>query len=184
MTKLEYKGLQIYQTPEEIKVLREELNKVKDIEGDVAEVGVFQGATALIIKEELSDKPLFLFDTFEGFPDELHETDSKSYKVGDCKAGIEYVTKAMEGKKDVFIYKGNFPENSENIRDKKFSFVHIDVDIFSATKNALGFFLSRMSKGGIIVVHDYPAHRGVKEAVDSFNIIKIVKGGRQAIIQL
>lgn len=184
MTRLEYKGLQIYQTPEEISSLREQLRKVKGVEGFVAEVGVFQGATALIIREELPNKPLYLFDTFEGFPDELHETDPKNYKVGDCKAGIEYVTKAMEGEKDVFIYKGVFQDNSEKIVDKKFAFVHIDVDIFSATKNALGFFLSRMSKGGIIVVHDYPAHRGVKEAVDSFDIIKVVKGGRQAIIQL
>lgn len=178
-----YKGVEIYQTPEEIKSLREEVRKVKDIEGDIAEVGVYQGATALIIREE-SDKPLYLFDTFEGFPDQLHEEDSISYRIGDCKADISYVTKVMGDKKDVTITKGIFPQTSAIIKDKKFAFVHIDVDIYQATKDALYFFLPRMSKGGIILVHDYPAHKGVKKAVDEFNLNQTVKGSRQAIIQL
>ncbi len=162
-----YAGEVIYQTPEEQQVTRE-LLKTITVPGDFAEVGVFNGGTALIMRELAPQREMYLFDTFEGFADELHESDPAHYKVGDCAAPIEVVERQFKGDKKAHIIKGVFPETSDIIKDKKFAFVHIDVDIYLPTKLSLEFFYPRMVKGGAILIHDYPAHSGVKLAVDQF----------------
>jgi hypothetical protein len=52
------------------------------IEGDICEIGVYQGhsllATALLLKELGSDKKVYGFDSFSGFPS-YHKYDSLSY---------------------------------------------------------------------------------------------------------
>jgi O-methyltransferase len=188
-TIIKYKDVQIYQTPDEQDLLRELLREIKDIPGDIAEVGVFQGGSAAIIREEIQDKKLYLFDTFEGFADELHESDPNNYRIGDCSADETIVRELMKNEKDVWISKGKFPETAGIIKDNKFSFVHIDVDIYQATKNSLEFFYPRMNKGGIIVVHDFPVHPGVLKAVQEFGsypnyIMGHKKGVRQLVIKI
>ena len=75
---------------------------------------------------------------------------------------------------NIFIYKGLFPkENSNKIKEKKFSFVHLDVDLYQGTKDSLEFFYPRMIPGGAILIHDYHHFSdGVKNAVDNFIINK------------
>lgn len=163
-----YKNVIIYQSPDEQSNLRQELKKVKDLEGDIIEVGVFQGGSAGIMREELEGVPMYLFDTFTGFADELHESDFKGYKVGHCATDESFVTELFKDEKDVHIVKGVFPKTSKIVEDKKFRFAIIDVDIYNPTLNSLNFIFPRMVKGGIIYVHDYPAHPGVKLACDEW----------------
>jgi hypothetical protein len=51
----------------------------KDVEGDVAEFGVYKGGSAKLIAHTLAhlhtDKKLWLFDTFEGLPEPDFEKD-------------------------------------------------------------------------------------------------------------
>ncbi len=56
------------------------------------------------------------------------------------------------------------------VADKKFAFVHIDVDLYEPTLAGLNWFYERLNPGGYIFVHDYNNQRylGVKSAVDSF----------------
>lgn len=178
---LEYKGVEIYQIPEEIENIRKLVRETENVPGIIAEIGTYQGATALIIREE-TKKQLYTFDTFEGFPDVLNDSDSKNYFVGDCKADFKIAEKLLKHT-DIIIVKGVFPETGKIIKDSKFSFVHIDVDIYKSAKDALEFFLPRMNKGGIILLHDYPAHPGVKKAVDELGLKLETIGtfGRQAI---
>jgi O-methyltransferase len=186
---MEYKDVEIYQTPGEQTHLRNVLKQVKDIPGDLIEVGVYQGGSAIIIREEIPDKDLYLFDTFEGFADQLDKSDPTRYKIGDCSAEIGYVEKLMKDQKNVTIVKGVFPDTAGIVKNKKFAFAHIDVDIYNATKESLEFIYPRMSKGGIILIHDYPAHDGVKKAVDEFMVDKddeqtiLVDIGRQLMIK-
>lgn len=166
-----YKDAIIYQLPQEIGVIVDELKEIKAddrLKGDLVEVGVFQGAMAHIMNEVLPGRSLYLFDTFSGFPDALDESDPKHYEPGHCATDESQVTRLLGGKKEVTIVKGIFPETGGIIKDKKFAFAHIDVDIYSSTKDALEFLYPRMEPGGTIIVHDYPAHTGVKKAADEF----------------
>lgn len=172
-----YKNVIIYQSPDEQDFFRKELKKVraKKLEGDVIEVGVFQGGSAGITREELPGIPMYLFDTFTGFADELHESDPRNYAVGHCATDESFVTELMKDEKDVCIIKGVFPKSGNIIKDKKFQFATIDVDIYNPTLNSLNFIYPRMVSGGTIYVHDYPAHPGVKLAVDEWLIGKDVE---------
>ncbi len=183
---MKYNDLEIYQVESEILALREAVRLVKDVEGVMVEVGVYEGATALIMREE-SDKDLYLFDTFEGFPDVLvKELDSQEYYVGLCKSEVEPVARLFKDDKKTRIVKGIFPYSAKVLDKKKIAFAHIDVDIYQSTKDALEFIYPKMVKGGVIVIHDYHTHKGVKKAVDDFpNKAEVLplNGMRQLIIR-
>ena len=167
----------VAQSNEEISNLRLFVEQTKDIDGDVAEVGVYEGGTASVIYDAMNPKKhLYLFDSFEqGFvgagqydPPWIAELTAGHPNLQSSYSGVvEY----FKGKPNVTIVKGSFPQ-SENglLKDKKFSFVHLDVDIYLPTKESLEFFYPKMSKGGVIISHDYfhSDLHGVKKAMDDF----------------
>ena len=69
--------------------------------------------------------------------------------------------------KQISFYKGLFPQSARGVKGP-FSLVHLDVDLYCSTKEALKFFYPRLSPGGIIISHDYQNLKGVKRAVDEF----------------
>ena len=58
----------------------------------------------------------------------------------------------------------------KEIKNEKFSFVHIDVDLYEPTMKSLEFFFPRLVKGGIIVCDDYNSNifNGAKKAWDKY----------------
>lgn len=174
--------IKIYQTESELRHFQEGLTKVKEVEGDLIEVGVFEGGTAKLMADAYPDRNIYLFDTFEGLPDNIRvdKGDSKNYVVGHCKGTLDTAkdyllmsvrqngVKVWIDRPNVFFYKGIFPETADPVKDKKFCLAHIDVDLYQGTKDSLEFIYPRMNQGGLIIVHDYPAHPGVKRAVDEF----------------
>lgn len=151
--------------PSELFMIHELAKKQKGVEGDYAEVGVYNGLTAKFICEAKGDKPLHLFDTFEGLP-EISKYD-KTFHKGQYNGNELFVKKRLKNYPNIFIYKGLFPRTSEPIKNKKFVFVHLDADIYQSIKDCLEFFYPRMNKGGIILSHDY-THIGVKKAFNDF----------------
>lgn len=143
----------------------------RKIGGDFAEVGVANGATAKIISVFKGNKELHLFDTFEGVPF-VSKEDDPSIVPGVCKSSLEFVQNNLKGEENIRFYKGIFPDTAAPISERKFSFVNLDVDIYQTTKDALDFFYPRMSKGGIILSHDYSYYDGVKKAFDEFFVDK------------
>ncbi len=126
-----------------------------NIAGDYAEVGVYRGTSAETISKGKKDKPLHLFDTFESFP-ELSNID---YKVSSLERkyftpDYQKVKERLSKYPNINFYKGFFPKTAESVKDKKFAFVHLDADLYQATLDGLNFFWPRMTKGGIIVIHD------------------------------
>lgn len=176
----------ILQEPYEIEVFTNWVSSTKNIDGDLAEVGVYKGGTAKIMREQIPDKTIWLFDTFEGLPDCLIPEDIKHDQyVGGCAADIKFVEDLKLD--NVKIIKGVFPDTSDVIKDKKFSFVHIDTDIYKSTIDSLEFFFPKMTSGGVIIIHDYPHHPGVMKAADEFlkdkNVELTQSGIRQLIIK-
>ena len=135
------------------------------LDGDYAEVGVFKGATAKAICEAKGDKDLYLFDTFEGLPGK--DSIDLKFKAGMYKSNFEIVKQKLQQYDNVHIYKGYFPSSGKPIKNNRFAFVHLDVDIYQSTKESIEFFYPRMVDGGIIISHDYHA-QGVKKAFNEF----------------
>jgi O-methyltransferase len=130
----------------------------------MAEVGVFNGGSALIMLDS-SDKHLHLFDTFEGLP-----SGGDFLKKGEYAGSMQQVKRTLNNLSDrVTLYKGLFPQDTCMAVEKiRFSFVHLDMDLYDGTFGALQFFWPRMNQGGIILCHDYPSLNGVKRAMDEF----------------
>ena len=140
--------------------------------GECAEVGVFEGDFAKYINLYFSNRELHLFDTFEGFDKRDVEkegsfSDAKEGDYGNTSENI--VMNKMPFPDKCIIHKGYFPETAIGI-DEKFCFVNLDLDLYEPTYNGLKFFSERMTKDGVILVHDYFADnfKGPKEAVDKF----------------
>jgi len=148
------------------------INKTEKIRGNVAEVGVFKGGSAKIICET-TKKRVYLFDTFEGLP-KPHQEDARGYKKGDYSSSFEDAKNYLKKYRNATLYKGLFPLTSKPIESKKFSLVHLDTDLYKSTLDCLEFFYPRLSKGGVIICHDYGGRvrvgriNGVKKAVDKF----------------
>lgn len=157
--------------------------------GDFAEVGTYKGGTSKLIAELKGDKPLYLFDTFTGLPKPVCH-DSKHFRSGLYEANLKSVKKYLSGYKEIFIYPGLFPNTALHVRKKSFSFVHLDVDLYKSTLSCLKFFYPRMSKGGIIVSHDYSDSLGVQKAFDEFftkkpeAIVKLAVGSQCMIMKM
>src|SRR3989344_1925722 len=142
--------------------------KTEKIAGDIAEVGVYKGGSAKLICEARGGKPVHLFDTFEGLPDLCELDSSKQFHKGDYSAPFESVKDYLKNYPNVYFYKVLFPSTTEPVENKRFSFVHLDVDLYGSTLNCLKFFYPKMNKGGVIISHDYPSSEGVKKAFDEF----------------
>ena len=139
------------------------------VPGEFAEVGVFKGSTAKLICEVKADKPLHLFDTFEGLP-EVGAIDNK-FKTGLFPASENDLKNKLSRYSNVHIYKGLFPETGEHIAGRKFAFVHLDVDLYQSTNDVLHFFYERVVPNGIILSHDYHTN-GVRKAFTEFFVSK------------
>jgi len=148
-------------------IFRMVMNTTK-VNGDIAEVGTYQGGSSKIICEAKGKKTLHLFDTFEGLPDLCESDDTTLVNKGDYAASLPKIKKYLKKYKKVHFYKGLFPSTSAPVKDTKFSFVNLDTDLYESTLSGLEFFYPRMTRGGVIISHDYTSVPGVKKAVDNF----------------
>lgn len=135
--------------------------------GDLAEVGVYEGATARLICEAKGDRTLHLFDTFQGLPKPA-DFESNIHHEGQFACGIDTVRRHLRDHPNVNLYQGVFPTTAGPIKDRTFSFVHFDVDLYEGTLRCLEFFYPRMIPAGIMLSHDYSILAGVKKAVHQF----------------
>ena len=144
------------------------------IAGDIAELGVWRGNSAAILAlaAQQHGRTLFLFDTFEGFDGrDLKDLDSKSLKGQFGDTSIDYVKETVGCEACVRYIKGFFPDSIPDVmKDSRFSIVHVDCDLYGPMKAALEFFYPRMSKGALLIMHDYHSGTwpGATKAINEF----------------
>ena len=139
---------------------------VQKIAGDAAEVGVFRGASAKVIRLALPEKRLHLFDTFEGLPEP--EAIDGNFPSGRFSCGLDQVKDYLGSEPDTHFYAGLFPASGAPVEDRTFAFVHLDMDLYKGTLAALNWFYPRMSPGGVILTHDYIVQPGPTKAFEEF----------------
>ena len=138
---------------------------------------MFEGASARLLAEVKGGRALHLFDTFEGLPQPGHR--EGRFSKGMFGAGIDIVRSRLAAYSGISFHQGLFPETARPVAGRRFSFVHLDVDLESSTLAALDFFYERMVPGGIIVTHDFSTIPGVARAFDRFLVNR-----REKVIEL
>lgn len=143
--------------------------------GAVAELGVYRGDFAKVINEVFPDRKLYLFDTFEGFPEK-----DMGYEIGNnlllnkvgqfADTSVEHVLGRMPHPENCIIRQGYFPDTTIGLEEEQYAFVNIDVDLYKPILAGLEYFWPRMVKGGYIFVHDYFSfsYAGTKKAINEF----------------
>lgn len=144
----------------------------KNIEGQVAEAGVYKGEFAKWINILFPDRKLFLVDSFDGFDakqvkDEDNHQQTEQWIDTLKDTSVSMVMDKMKYRDNVVIKKGYVPDVLTGLKGR-FAFVSLDMDIYYPTYEALKFFWTRLSDGGYIFVHDFGCYDGVKEAVTRF----------------
>jgi O-methyltransferase len=141
-----------------------------NLDGHFAEIGVYRGGTAKLLAHvaDSAKRELHLFDTFAGMP----ETDARDLHVaGDfADTSLAQVQRFLAGHPSATFHPGEFPGTSDPVTDKRFSLVHVDVDIASSVEACCVFFYPRLVPGGVMVFDDYgfTSCPGAKLATDAF----------------
>jgi O-methyltransferase len=144
----------------------------RGVPGIMAEIGVAYGASAHIISTLCPQKTLHLFDTFVGLPPLTDRDSHEIFKEGTLGCPIESVREFLRDDNVVF-HQGLFPhETGCAVASEKFSFVHLDVDLYEGTLESLQFLYPRMSPGGIILGHDFLVSKGATSAFNEFFVDK------------
>lgn len=158
-------------------VLRKENTK------DFVEVGCWKGHSSFFISKLIAKHKkkirFHIFDSFEGLSEisvkdfNINKFDKKKVK----QIRTQFISDEQFVKGEVLkefdfveVYKGWVPEKFNIVDNLKFSFVHIDVDLYEPTLKSLEFFFPRLEEGGIIVCDDYNSidFIGSKLAWDEF----------------
>lgn len=140
------------------------------VPGEMADCGIYYGRSSHLLLTAVPGKPLHCFDSFEGL------SEPKTQDGGDWRkhqlSVAEDVARAnlaeFEGR--FTFYKGWIPERFDEVSEKRFSIVHVDVDLYEPTRAAHEFFWPRLNPGGIMICDDYGSIHcpGARRAVDEF----------------
>jgi O-methyltransferase len=198
-------GCEMLQSPEKyprVQFLRDFSSVVysRRIAGAVAECGVGFGDFSSHISRFFPDRKLYLFDTFNGFPeiDFQHETENVRVKLretndsGFWKASHPSIARLkIPYRRNLVILQGYIPDTFAEVPKEQFVFVSIDVDMYQPTLASLRFFGDKMASEGILLLHDYFCyngfHSGVIQALREFreeqeiSIVPIGDGASVAI---
>jgi O-methyltransferase len=167
--------------------------RVREFPGDTAECGVYRGKTSFLICAVNQQKPSYrhhVFDSFQGLsqpgPEDLAfgvnnnlmgvtKDDIEPWEPHDWQAGLDVVKNNLRAFDFVEYYPGWIPERFSDVgADVRFSFVHIDVDLYQPAYDSLVFFYERVVPGGILICDDYGYANspGVRKAFNEFIVDK------------
>lgn len=159
------------------------LERTRNIEGEIAECGVFRGGTLIPLASYASQqgiqKTIHGFDSFEGFPDSIVNDLQLGGEHFDCKrpGGMDETSyELVAGKLKLFrlrnvqLHKGFFEHTLQECSDLNFSFVHLDCDAYNSYLDCMKFFYPRLPPGAVILFdeYNYPEWPGCNKAVDEY----------------
>jgi O-methyltransferase len=168
-----------------INILTSLIEATRHLDGDIADCGVFRAASTvgmgLFLRERGIRKNIYGFDSFEGFDEETFQSDLSLGGVENedrNRHGFRSTSLAIVERKvrrfrldNIRFVPGyfnvSFPQFDANVR---FSFAHLDVNLYGSYKDCMQFFYPRMVPGGVILLDEYndPPWPGCNRAVDEF----------------
>jgi O-methyltransferase len=162
----------------------------RGLPGSFVECGVWRGGSMMAIALTLlrlgvTDRQLYLFDTFSGMTPPGEEDvkhsgeraadmlatsnkDSDDWAIAslaDVRAAVLSVGYPEE---NIHFVEGPVEETLPANAPQRISLLRLDTDWYASTKHALTHLYPRLEKGGVLLVDDYAYWRGAKQAVDEY----------------
>lgn len=160
------------------------------IPGDFVECGVWKGGSAMMMalmlkKHHLTDRKLYLYDTFEGMsePTEMDKTARGAEAATLMKKESNKVSTSsvwcyspLEEVKSNLLATGYPPENIQFIKGKvedtlsrtipgKLALLRLDTDWYESTRIELQMLYPLLEKKGVLIIDDFGHWEGAKKAV-------------------
>lgn len=163
--------------PQRIQVLEITAVTCSRFPGAGAEIGVYHGGSLIRTAKHFKKSTFYGIDTFEGMPEPSDKDLHKKGNFSDCDFDfmVAFFKTTMP---KVRLIKGFFPDPKvlRQITDDKFSYVHVDVDLYQSTKDCLEYFVPKLVLNGVLIIDDYGfiTTPGAKEAVDEY-VMKLLK---------
>lgn len=172
-------------SPDRCYILYQWARRSVTLPGDLAECGVYTGGTAHLVASVLAAHTpnsvptrFHLFDTFSGMPDTaIPQRDY--HTAGDFSdTSLEFVKKRLQDFASCCVFHpGLMPDTFVEVENvSKYSFVHVDVDIYPSVMVCCEWFWPRLVSGGAMIFDDYgfyPYRHAARAAVDEFFSDKI-----------
>ena len=165
--------------------LIELLDSTAKVDGLVVECGCFLGLSSYMLCSRLRARaPAFdgsgyhIFDSFKGLseptaddeiPDDWDNAENlrKMTRSGYFAASLAVVKNNLATFSGITYHPGWIPLIFATMPEASYRFVHVDVDLYDPTLDALNYFYPRLSPGGLIVSDDY-SWPGAQMAIDEF----------------
>ncbi len=161
----------LYET-HRLRMLYQCCKQTRHLQGDVAELGVYNGGTTRLIAESLPHKKVFALDTFEGMPPLCARDDMEKQEFYDGRFNPqEDVIPYLSESPNIFPKAGTFPNTiDQELENRTYAFLHFDGDLYYSCKAFLEFFWQRLEMYGKLFIDDYgrPGVPGVEPACREF----------------
>ncbi|MEP7219097.1 MAG: TylF/MycF/NovP-related O-methyltransferase [Bacteroidota bacterium] len=165
---------------------------VNNIPGAIVECGVWKGGSMMavamaLVKLGVSDRDLYLYDTFEGMTapgaiDVSHQGKKaaemfEGTRIGDdssdwCNASIEEVRETLLSTgypaERLHFVKGKVEDTIPEVAPEAIAILRLDTDWYESTRHELQHLYPRISRGGALVLDDYGHWLGSRQATDEY----------------
>jgi O-methyltransferase len=167
----------------------------REIPGDFVECGVWRGGSVLailltLIDEGVTDRDVWLFDTFEGMTEptekdtsDFHDAPASEYwRQAEGKPWPEWFgpdvfseeivreNVASAGYPEVRLrfVKGPVEETIPGSAPAEIALLRLDTDWYESTRHELEHLYPRLATGGVLILDDYGHWKGARQAVDEY----------------
>lgn len=160
--------------------IRDCINEIlrTNVPGDFIETGVWRGGATILMRAMLkvyedTERKVYVADSFEGLPppDPNYPADEgdRHYTVPELAISLEEVSYNF-AKYDLLddqvkFVKGWFKDTLHLIESQQFALVRLDGDMYESTIQGFEALYPKLSPGGYLIVDDYKAVRGCRQAV-------------------
>jgi O-methyltransferase len=179
-------------TPPRIYALRRAVEYVvsRPVEGALVECGVWRGGSMMAIALTLlrlgvTDRDLYLFDTFTGMTEPgAEDLKHSGERAADVLAGssrdshdwavaqLDDVRAAVLGvgypEERIHFVQGRVEETVPAHAPAAIALLRLDTDWYASTKHELVHLYPRLAPGGVLIVDDYAYWQGARQAVDEY----------------
>lgn len=154
----------------------------RGVAGDLIEAGAWRGGASIFMRSVLKahgteDRRVYVADSFEGLPKPNAEKYPKD--AGDNHHSFDFLAVSLDQVKENFsryglldnqvcFVKGWFRDTLPTLKDKKWAVIRLDGDMYESTWDGLVNLYPDLSIGGYLIVDDYGAVKGCREAVEEY----------------
>lgn len=162
-----------------------------EIQGDFVECGVWRGGSAMMIMEtlrklEVTDRTIYLYDTFEGMSEpsdfdidfsgnmaeqEWLQSQSNSVNLW-CYASLDDVKRNIEKTSypldKIHFVKGKVEDTLTKNLPQKLCLLRLDTDWYESTYQELLHLYPLLSLNGVLIIDDFGYWQGARKAVNDY----------------